>query len=77
MKGERMRLTDDLVRIAAAGGGFTVDSNGRTIDNLTRISAAAKGKATIVIRRASHMRTDDLVRIAAAGKGSVIFDLLD
>jgi hypothetical protein len=71
-----MRLTNDLVRIAAAGGGFTIDTNGRTTDDLVRIAAAAKGEAIIVIRNVSHMRTYDLVRIAAAGKGSVVFDLL-
>ena len=72
-----MRLTSDLVRIAAAGGGFTIDTNGRTTDDLVQIAAAAREQAIIVIRKVSHMRTDDLVRIAAACKGSVLFDVLD
>jgi hypothetical protein len=72
-----MRVTNDLIRIAAAGGGFEINTNGRTTDDLVRIAAAAKGEAIIVIRKVSHMSVDDLVRIATTGKGSVVFDLLD
>lgn len=68
------RSTDDLVRIAAAGGGFRLDASGRPIDDLVRIAAAASGKnATMILENTTNRATNDLVRIAAAGKGSVIF----
>lgn len=70
------KTTDQLVRIAAAGGGMHIDANGKTTDQMVRIAAAASGKgATINIINSSKKTTDQLVRIAAAGKGCVMFDL--
>lgn len=67
--------TDQLVRIASAGGGFYVDAS-KTTDQLVRIvSAASKSGAKIIVTNASKKTTDQLVRIASAGKGSVMFDL--
>lgn len=68
------RQTNDLVRIAAAGGGFRVDASRGTSD-LVRIAAAASAHgARVVVYGAENMPTDDLVRIAAAGKGAVVFE---
>ena len=39
--GLESRLTDDLIRIAAAGGGFRLQAGSRLTDDLTRIAAAA------------------------------------
>ena len=67
--------TNDLVRIAAAGGGMTIPASMPTND-LVRIAAAASSKGgQITIANASSKPTSDLVRIAAAGNGCVIFDL--
>jgi DNA replication protein len=76
LKGSQMsKLTADLVRIAAAGGGMTLPATKPTED-LVRICAAASNKrAQITIVGADSLSTADLVRIAAAGEGCVIFDL--
>ena len=69
------RLTDDLIRIAAAGGGLRLDASARMTDDLVRIAAAARtGSAILTLRGMSARMTDDLIRIAAAGKGSVILE---
>ena len=66
---------DDLIHIAAAGGGFSLDSARHSVDDLTRIAAAAAGTGTrIAVSRATRMSTEDLIRIATAGRGAVIFD---
>jgi DNA replication protein len=67
------RQTDDLVRIAAAGGGFELNAGSRHTDDLVRIAAAAAGRGRITLRGLSTRHTDDIVRISAAGKGSAFF----
>ena len=67
------RPIDDLVSIAAVGGGFHIDDK-RPIDDLVKIAAAASAKqARIIIHGASKRPIDDLVRIAAAGRGAIVF----
>lgn len=67
------KTTDDLVRIAAAGGGFILTASHKTTDDLVRIAAAAKmSGATVTLTGLDHKTTDDLVRIGAAGKGCVV-----
>jgi hypothetical protein len=69
------RTIDDLVRIAAAGGGFKIDASIKRIDDLVRIAAAAStNKANLVFTGLNARTTDDLVRIGAAGKGCVFFE---
>lgn len=68
--------TDDLIRIASAGGGMYVSSSKPT-DDLVRIASAASasGKgAQIIVSGATRKPTDDLIRIASAGNGCVVFD---
>lgn len=36
-----MKTVDQLVRIAAAGGGFTIDAKRLTVDQMVRVAAAA------------------------------------
>jgi hypothetical protein len=68
------RTTEDLMRIAAAGGGMELRGSARTTEDLMRIAAAASGKgARLFIRGMSARTTEDLMRIAAAGKGCVVF----
>jgi hypothetical protein len=69
----RNRSTEDLIRIAGAGGGFVLDAGNRTTDDLIRI-AAATGRAPIHLRGMNHFSTDDLIKICAAGKGTVVFE---
>lgn len=69
------KLTDDLVRIAAAGGGFRLNAGGRLTDDLVRIAAAARhGGARLILAGMGARLTDDLVRIGAAGGGAVVFE---
>jgi len=69
------RHTDELIRIAAAGGGFTFDAATRPTEDLVRIAAAAGRKgARIGLRGLSVRPIEDIVRIASAGKGAVHFE---
>ena len=71
----QMRTTNDLIRIAAAGGGFRLDCAMRTTNDLIQIAAAAShGNARIIFSGLSMRTTNDLIQIAAAGKGSVSFE---
>ena len=71
----KTRMTDDLVRIASAGGGFRLEAGTRMTDDLVRIaSAASRGGGTIYLRGMNTRMTDDLVRIASAGKGHIVFE---
>lgn len=71
----QLRSTNDLVRIAAAGGGFHLDASLRSTDDLVRIAAAASTHGARVTFSGLKLRsTDDLVRIAAAGKGAVVLE---
>jgi hypothetical protein len=70
-----MRTTDDIVRIAAAGGGMRLDCSKRTTEDIVRVAAAASmSNARLTLTGLGMRTTDDLVRIAAAGKGSVFYD---
>ena len=68
------RTTNDLIRIAAAGGGFALDAAARSTDDLIRIAAAAREKGRLVFRGLGARSTYDLIRIAAAGGGAVSFE---
>jgi DNA replication protein len=69
-----LRPTEDVIRIAACGGGFSFDASMRPTDDLIRIAAAASGKGARVRFVGLSMRpTEDLIRIASAGKGCVEF----
>lgn len=69
------RTVDDLIRIAAAGGGFRLEAGGRSTNDLIRIAAAASASgARVTFAGSAGKMTDDLIRIAAAGKGAVVFE---
>lgn len=69
------RTTADLVRIAAAGGGFRLNAAPRTTADLVRIAAAASNHgARLTFTGMAARATADLVRIGAAGKGAVVLE---
>jgi DNA replication protein len=69
------RSTDELVRIAIAGGGFRLDADGRSTDDLIRIAVSASSWGVRMVFAGMDGRsTDDLVRIAEAGEGTVEFE---
>jgi hypothetical protein len=77
MPEDRMKTTDDLVKIVSFGGGIIIDAK-RTTDDLVKIvSFAANKGARVMIRGADRLTTDDLVQIASFGKGVVQFDLTE
>jgi len=66
---------DELVQLAAAGGGFTVSAAELAVSSLVHIAAAASGtKARIRIVDSECLTFSDMVNIAAAGKGAVSFE---
>jgi DNA replication protein len=66
--------TNELIRIAAAGGGFTLNGQHRTPEDLMRIAAAASiTGARLTLTNIGSWPANDLIRIAAAGKGAVTF----
>jgi hypothetical protein len=68
------RSTDDIVRIAAAGGGFTLDGASRSTEDLIAIAKAANnGQADIAFRGLAQRPIDDLIKIAEAGSGFITF----
>lgn len=69
------RSTDEIVRIAMAGGGFRMDGSRRHVDDLVRIAMAGKSKRSRIVFTGLDSRTaDDLVRIALAGGGCIQFE---
>ena len=68
------KTRDELVKIAIAGGGFVLNANAKSQEDLVCIAGAASHEgATLMLRNISQKTTEDLVEIAFAGKGSVIF----
>jgi hypothetical protein len=73
--GFHLKTTDELVRIAKAGGGLVLEGGRRTTDELAKIAEAAKRSSSLVIFRGVALRkTEALEKIAAAGKGHIIFE---
>lgn len=68
------RTTQELVQIAAAGGGFEIRVGPRRTQELVQIAAAAsQNGAKVYFRGLAARTTQELVQIAAAGRGSVVF----
>ncbi len=77
MSGPNALQVDELVRIAAAGGGFRLDAKAHHVNDLVRIAAAAADSrhgARLALANAWERPVNDLVRIAAAGNGAVFFE---
>ena len=70
------RPTEDLVRIAEAGGGLTIDASMREIEDLIKIARAARESGgRIHITNIRMWKTDELVQVASVGRGCVSFEL--
>jgi hypothetical protein len=70
-----MRTTDELIRIAANGGGMDFKAAALPTDDLVKIASSASAKSTIIMRGLGGRSTDDLARISASSRGSVILGL--
>lgn len=70
------KTTDELVQIASAGGGFSIDAAKLTNEEIISIASAASGrKSRITVLNVNMKTTDELVAIASAGNGCVVFDM--
>jgi hypothetical protein len=69
-----VRTIDDYIRIAANGGGFSLDARQFMPHQLRSIAANCAGKGRMVLRNCQGLSTDDLSAIAANGKGNVFFE---
>lgn len=70
------RSVSDLIRIASAGGGFTLNASGISVADLIRIAAAVSGgNAKAIFTGTEHVSTTDLIRIGAAGNGAVMLSV--
>lgn len=69
------RTTEELIRVAAAGGGFRLSASSRTTEDLIRIAAAGSTKRSpLIFTGLGNRTTEELIRIGAAGQGCVTFD---
>ncbi|MDE9496099.1 hypothetical protein KKJ09_21695 [Xenorhabdus bovienii] len=75
------KTTDQLVRIASAGGGIIIRASEKNTDQFVIIATAMANspyeiKPTLTLLGAGYEKnTDQLVRIAEAGKGCVVFEI--
>jgi hypothetical protein len=68
-------ITDDLVRIARAGGGFRLNASARKTEDLILIASAAKnGECNVVLIGMNARISEDIVKIAEAGRGHISFE---
>ncbi len=69
------RTVEELVSIAAAGGGMTLNMRELMTADIIRIAEAASiENAKLVVTGTNGRPTQDLIRIAEAGKGLVVFE---
>ena len=69
------RMSNDLVRIVANGGGIRISAKAYSISDLVRIAAnAARSNARVTICDTDALLVDNLVQIAANGHGAVSFE---
>lgn len=67
--------TDELIRIANAGLGFTLRANSKSLDELIHIAEAAKNSgAKITFTESAHLNANDIQRIQKASDGYVVLE---
>lgn len=73
--GKKDRSTEDLMKIAAVGGGLVLDASGRDANDLLKIAAATSGGGgTLYLKNCGGIETTNLMFIASAGGGHVVID---
>ena len=71
-----LRSIEEMIKIAKAGGGFSLDASRCTTDEVVRVATVAgECGADLRISKICGKSTDDLVKIASAGKGHVFFEI--
>lgn len=72
------RTVLDLQKIAASGGGFSLDASTYTTLDLQKVAASmASGGGRLVLRNLNKFTTLDLQKISASGKGCVFLEALN
>ena len=67
--------TEQLVEIATAGGGLTMDASTMTFTEMRAITAAANtGKAKITLKKVSGLTWIQLKELGALAPGLITFD---
>lgn len=70
------KMTDQIVKIAQAGGSIELDANDKMTDQLIKIAQAVKvGGGSLRLLNADSKMTDQLVKIAQTAPGRVTFVL--
>ena len=68
--------TEELKRIAAAGGGLVIDASIFTFHQIKEVAAAAStGNAKIQVNKPSELTASQLHELAVIASGLVVFDL--
>jgi hypothetical protein len=70
--GKKERTTEDLIKIAAMGGGLVLDASGRDANDLMRIAAVSS--TTLYLKNCGGIETTNLMLISAAGSGHVVIE---
>ena len=62
---------NDLVRILASGAVLELNAQGRPVNDLVRLAAAASNGGGLTLTGVGGLATNDFVRIGSAGGGKV------
>ncbi len=65
---------EDLMKIAASGGGFSISASNYTVEELMNIAVSASTFTSRIIIREPNLKVEDLMKIAVSGKGAVFFE---
>ena len=73
--GIQTKTTTELIKIATAGAGFTLDASNKTTTDLIKIAAAASTSgAQVTFSGLKNKTTTELIKIGVAGKGCVVIE---
>jgi len=67
---------EQLIQIAAAGGGLTLDASAFTFNQLRDVATAADGgKARLTLKNFANLTAGQLTELAGLAPGLITFDL--
>jgi hypothetical protein len=67
---------EELIKIASAGGGFSLSTVATPFDDLVKLAlASAAGRAQLVFFVSNGLSAEQLAQIALAGQGTVKFEV--